>query len=193
MTISTSLTQELIDKFVGNAHGNFAIVKELLEEQPALLNANASWNERAIEAAAQTGQVEIVEYLLEKGAPLDICTAAMLGRIEQVRSMMRDDPELIQARGAHGIPLMYFPVIRGHKDVADLLLQLGVEVDSSSPGGITPMHGAVMFNQVDMAAWLLDHGADPNPLYDGKTPLKMAIENEQQVMADLLRERDGIE
>jgi hypothetical protein len=51
-------SQELIDQFVGNAHGNFQVVKELLENNPSLVNASASWTETAIEAAAQTGQVK---------------------------------------------------------------------------------------------------------------------------------------
>jgi ankyrin repeat protein len=189
----SSLPQELIDQFVGHAHGDFSVVKELLEQHPELLNANASWGEYALEAAAQTGQVEIVEYLLENGAALDICTAAMLGRLEEVQSMLKADPKLIEARGAHGIPLLYFPVIGGHKKIADFLFMQGAQVDASSPGGITPLHGAVMFDQVDMADWLLDQGADPNPRYDGKTPLGIAVEKEQQAMADLLRERSGIE
>jgi ankyrin repeat protein len=191
MTKIPAPPQELIDQFVGNAHGNFAVVKELLEQTPDLLNANASWDEHAIEAAAQAGQVEIVEYLLDKGAPLDICTAAMLGRVDQVKNMLQADPNLIDARGAHGIPLMYFPVICNHRAIADFLFGRGAQIDASSPGGITPLHGAVMFDQVDMAAWLLDQGANPNPLYDGKTPLGMAIGKEQHTMASLLRERGG--
>jgi ankyrin repeat protein len=193
MAKDSTLPQDLIDQFVGNAHGNFAVVQELLDQHPELLNANASWGEYAIEAAAQTGQVEIVEYLLEKGAALDICTAAMLGRLEEVQSMLQADPKLIEARGAHGIPLLYFPVIAGHKKVADFLFMQGAQLDAASPGGITPLHGAVMFDRVDMAAWLLDQGADPNPRYDGKTPLGMATEKEQQAMADLLRGRRGTE
>lgn len=192
MTKTTVPSQDIIDQFVGNAHGNFTVVKELLEKYPALLNANASWDEHAIEAAAQTGQVQIVEFLLKKGAPLDICAAAMLGRFEQVKSMLQADPAFIQARGAHGIPLLYFPVIRGNQAIAEFLLQQGAQVNASSPGGIPPLHGAVMFDQVGMAAWLLDQGADPDLRYDNKTPLEMAVEKKQQAMADLLRKRSEV-
>jgi hypothetical protein len=64
MTTNTEPTQELINDFVGNAHGNFDRVKALLEQYPSLINANASWTETAIQAAAQVGNVEIAEYLL---------------------------------------------------------------------------------------------------------------------------------
>lgn len=157
------------------------------------MNANASWNETAIQAAAQTGQVEIAEFLLAAGAPLDICTAAMLNRPDEVESMLQGLPELINARGAHGIPLLYFPLIRGHSYLADYLLMHGADVNANSPGGITPLHGAVMFNQTAMATWLLEHGAAPNPRYDGKTPLAMALANGKKELAEVLRKYGGVE
>ena len=63
-----SLTKELVEEFVGNAHGNFARVKELLEQHPELLNASAPWDETAIQAATQMGNVAIIDYLIERGA-----------------------------------------------------------------------------------------------------------------------------
>jgi ankyrin repeat protein len=42
-----------------------------------------------------------------------------------------------------------------------------------------------------MAEWLLEHGADPNPQYDGKTPLAMAIEKAQDQLIAVLRQHGG--
>lgn len=193
MTESSTLNQELIDKFVGNAHGNFSTVKELLEKYPSMVNANASWNETAIGAAAQTGQVEIVNYLLEHGAEYDICTAAMLGSLSCIEDFLKEDENLIHASGAHGIPILYFPVIHAHTKIADYLLQHGADINAASPMGITPIHAAVMFKQLGMARWLLDHGAEPNPVYDGKTPLAMALETNQPELVELLRSKGGKE
>jgi ankyrin repeat protein len=50
-----------------------------------------------------------------------------------------------------------------------------------------------MFNQSTMAQWLLDHGANPNPQYEGKTPLAMAVEKKQSELAEILRSHGGIE
>src|SRR4030066_1642944 len=108
MSASTLPPQEIIDQFVGNAHGNLAVVKELLERYPSLINANASWTETAIEAAAQTGQVDIVNYLLDRGAEYDICTASMLGNLDCVKDYLLEDPSLVKAHGAHGLPLLYY-------------------------------------------------------------------------------------
>jgi ankyrin repeat protein len=186
-------SQEIIDQFVGNAHGNFTVVKELCEQYPSMINANATWIETAIEAAAQTGQVEIANYLLEHGAEFDICTAAMLGNLGRIQELLKDEPGLINARGAHGIPLLYFPVIRDHKKISDYLLQRGADPSAASPGGITPLHGAVIFNQFQMARWLLDHGVAPNPSFEGKTPLALAMEKHLSKLVDILRSYGGIE
>jgi ankyrin repeat protein len=193
MAIITTPTQEMIDQFVGNAHGNFTLVKEMLAKYPSLVTAEASWTETAVQAAAQTGQVEIVNYLIDHGAEYDICTAAMLGNLDCMDDFIKMDPKLINARGAHGLPLLYFPVIHAKTEVAEYLYQHGADPNAASPGGITPLHGAVMFNQPKMAEWLLEHGAGPNPRYDGKTPLAMALEKQQTELIEVLRSHRGME
>src|SRR3990170_258799 len=89
------LTEDLIEAFIVAAHGNLPRVREMLILRPGLLNARHYWSktdsETPIQAAAQTGSVPVVEYLLERGAPLDICTAAMLGRKDDVQRTLDED------------------------------------------------------------------------------------------------------
>ena len=84
--------QALIDELVGNAHGNMARVQEILTAHPELVNAASRWGETPVQAAAQMGDRAMTEYLLGLGAPLDICTAAMLGRGDIVEVMLATDP-----------------------------------------------------------------------------------------------------
>ncbi len=187
------LTSELIQEFVGNTHGNFAKVKELLEAHPDLLNASAPWNETAVQAATQMGNLAILNYLIEHGAPVDLFTAAVLGRRDQVRAFVEADPGLVKTVGVHGFPLLYFPVIRGEAEIAGYLLERGAEVNAGA-GGTTALHGAVMFNQLERDRWLLEHGAGPNLLnYENKTPLKLAVEGKKDEIAALLLEKGGTE
>jgi hypothetical protein len=105
-----ALESKLVEEFVGNAHGNFARVKELLEAEPALVNATWDWGggdfETALGAAAHMGNKPIANYLLEHGARLDIFAAAMLGELDIVKTALTAYPEAIHTPGPHGIPLI---------------------------------------------------------------------------------------
>jgi uncharacterized protein len=191
MASAQPLNQQLIDEFVGVAHGDFDRVKAMLAQQPDLLNAQSSFDETALGAAAQMGRKDMAEFLLAQGAPLDICTAAMLGLKAQVEKFLNDDPNQAQATGAHGIPVLYFPVIAGHREIAEMLLARGADVNAGQ-GGVPPIHGAVLFGQVEMLDWLIEHSANVNALdYEGKTPLRVASEKGNTVAAELLRQRGG--
>ncbi len=179
--------QRIIDQFVGVAHGDFATMRELLDGYPAMVNAPARWGETAIQAATQVGRLDMVQHLLAAGAPRDICTAAVLGEDDTVQAMLQGDPALIQATGAHGIPLLYFPVITGNQALAESLLAQGAPINAGA-GSSTPLHGAVLFGPPAMVTWLLAQGADPT-LGDnaGKTPLQVAEANGNTAAAALLR------
>jgi ankyrin repeat protein len=186
-------SQAIIDAYVGAAHGDFETVKKLLAEHPSILNRPASWGELAMGAAAQTGQSAIAEHLLALGAPMDICTAAMLGRAADVAAMLPGEPLGANAAGAHGIPLLYHAIITGHTGIAEMLLARGADVNGGS-GGSPAMHGAVTFGRADLAEWLLQRGADPNiPNHDNKTPLTAAIELKRDDVAAVLRAHGGVE
>lgn len=104
-----ALDAKLVEEFVGNAHGNFARVKELLEQEPALVNATWDWGggdfETALGAASHMGNKQIANYLLEHGARLDIFAAAMLGKLDVVKAALEAYPEAVNTPGPHGIPL----------------------------------------------------------------------------------------
>jgi len=169
-------SQDLINELVGNAHGNLARVQEILAEHPELVNASSKWGETPIQAAAQMGDKAMAEHLLDLGAPLDICTAAMLGRSNEVEAMLTFDSSLAYATGAHGIPVLCFPVLHAELAIADMLVEVGAPVNAGE-GMITPLHAAAAKDQPDMAAWLLAHGAATDLVnYDGKTALEVAVE-----------------
>ena len=104
------LDSELVAEFVLKAHGDLGVVKQLVEQEPAIVNAAWDWGggdwETGLGAAAHVGRRDIAEFLLEHGARMDIFAAAMLGEVEIVRAMLDAHPELRDARGPHGIPLV---------------------------------------------------------------------------------------
>jgi hypothetical protein len=121
------IAQELVDDFVLKAHGDLDAVKQLLDQEPALVNAARDWGagdwETGLGAASHVGRRDIVLFLLERGARMDIFAAAMLGELEIVQAMLSAFPSLRDARGPHGIPLVKHAEAGGEdaREVLDLL------------------------------------------------------------------------
>ena len=190
MGASVELSPELIEEFVISAHGNFPKMREMLEREPGLLNKKwVKFDENALEASGHMGRADIVEYLLEKGAPPTIFSAAVQGKTEDVAAFLREEPARAKAPGVHGISILFHVATSGKVEIAELLVANGGGDDAGNS-----LHGAVRYGHRDMVAWLLDRGGDPNtPGFDGRTPLALALELGHTEIADLLRERGGVE
>ena len=184
--------------FVGAAHGNLAALRERVAEDPRFVHSVATTNEAAVEAGAHMGNAEIVEYLLDLGAPYDLPTAVMRGDEATVRARLNADPRSVNERGAHDYPLLWYPSIgRGSPKmvaIAELLLDAGAQVERQHYLGTTALHLAAQRGHADLAELMLDHGADPNRVgrkfsAEGQTPLQLAERGGHNDIAALLRDR----
>lgn len=190
MDATTDPRPELVEEFVIAAHGDLDKVRTMLAATPALLNIPwARFNETPLAAASHVGHRAIAEHLLAAGAPLTVCTAAMLGEPEQVAAFLDADPALANATGAHGIPILFHAALSGNTAVAELLVARG-----GGAGQDAALHGAVAPGHLAMTRWLLERGADPNTLdFAGRTPLRVALDAGHAEIADLLRAHGGAE
>ncbi|MCP4563350.1 MAG: ankyrin repeat domain-containing protein [Bosea sp.] len=106
----SQLDPRLVQDFVRAAHGNLEQVTTLISEHPTLVNAAWDWGggdwESGLGAAAHTGRREIAEFLLARGARMDVFAAAMLGHLDLVRTHLAVVPDALTAAGPHGIPLL---------------------------------------------------------------------------------------
>jgi len=130
MERAPALELDLVQEFVAKAHGDFERVKELLMQNPGLVNATWDWGggdfETALGAAAHMGHKEIANYLLEHGARLDLFAAAMLGKLDIVKAALDAYPDAIKIPGPHGISLLAHSQAGGGeaKSVLDFLESL---------------------------------------------------------------------
>jgi hypothetical protein len=126
-----AIAAELVNEFVRKAHSDVNRVRELLAQEPKLVNACWDWGggdfESALGAAAHTGRREIAEFLLDSGARMDIFAAAMLGHLDVVKAAITAYPHVRHAPGAHGIPLLAHAKMGGEKalPVLEYLQSLG--------------------------------------------------------------------
>jgi hypothetical protein len=110
MESKPALEAKMVQQFVGNAHCDLDRVKELLAQEPVLINACWDWGggdfETALGAASHMGRKDIAGFLLANGARLDLFAAAMLGKLVVVMVTLEAFPEAIRTPGPHGIPLI---------------------------------------------------------------------------------------
>jgi uncharacterized protein len=184
-------TTDQIREFVIAGHGNFEKVKTMLEVDPALLEVKHPWSETdfesALQAASHVGNTLIAMCLLEKGARLEITTAAMLGDLPAVKKFLDTDPSLIAATGGHGITLLTHGVISGDPEVVDFLTSIG-----ATAGASMALNIAIDVGNLEIIKMLLERTA-PDLTWKnmkGKTALEFAKENNQNDILALLERQN---
>lgn len=190
---TSGLPWTLVNQFARVAHFSFDQVKKLYDEHPALLNTSASWDESAIEAASHMGLTDLAQWLADKGAYVSTCTAALLGATDLVKQGLKVDPKSVCERGAHDIAILAFTAYGREKaELAEMLLKAGASVNARALS-LTTLHLAASKGQTDLAAVLLDYGADVNAKVKARgkivTPLDLAVQAKQSKMEQLLRDR----
>lgn len=126
-----NIDPKLVADIVGKAHFDENRVRELVNAHPPLVNAWWDWGfgdwESPLGAASHTGRRAIAEFLIERGARIDIFAAAMLGYTDVVRAFVIARPGVQTTLGPHCIPLLAHAKVGGAKakDTYEYLLSLG--------------------------------------------------------------------
>lgn len=113
-----------VKRFVVAGHFNLAAVKQMLAEEPGLINGAIDWGkgdfETALGGASHMGRRDIAEFLLEHNARMDVFAATMLGKLEIVKAAVSAFPDVVHVPGPHGIPLLAHAEKGGAQAVAVL-------------------------------------------------------------------------
>ena len=160
--------------------GEIDQVKELLDEDPELVNARDIEDMSAVMAAVYYQRWGIVQLLITCGAQLDIFEACAAGREERVRDLLEEDPAQVNAIADDGFHPLELACFFGHYEIAELLLEYGASVDepSHNPMEVMPLHSAVASQSLEIVRLLLEHGAPVNARQsEDFTPLHAAAQN----------------
>lgn len=122
---------KLVKDFVVAGHKNLELVKEMLHEQPNLIYSRYDWGngdfEEAIEGAGHLGNKEIANYLISKGARVNLFVLTMLGKTDLVKPILESYPELVFAKGPHGFTLLHHAKVGESKYLYDYLIDKGLK------------------------------------------------------------------
>lgn len=156
------------DIFNAAEQGLLDTVKTLIESNPQLINISDEGGYTPLHKAAYNNQVEVVEYLISKGADLNAVSSS-------------------------GSTPMHGAAFYGHPEAARVLIENGAEIDKKNNGGYTPFLGACAGGRLNLAALLLENKADINAqTADSNTALHNALWNDNGDLVKLLIE-NGID
>ena len=186
-------------------NGDAAIVEKLLQAG-ADPNTAQPEGETALMTASRTGNVEAVKMLLDHGAHINAKEkwrgqsalmwaaaerhpAVVLLLIERgadvnARSRVFDFTQLMPKQGSvpmnyprGGFTALLFAAREGDLASGRTLVNAKADVNLADPDGATPLLEAIVNFHFDFAAFLIDHGADPNARDNkGRSPLYAAVD-----------------
>jgi ankyrin repeat protein len=156
-----------------------AQLAELLLDRGAALDG--------VRTALAFGYRDTAEALARRGAPIDLVSAAGLGRTEDAARLLPGS----DAESRH--TALALAAQHGHTDIVRLLLDAGEDPSRYNPEGYhshsTPLHQAVWSEHLDVVRLLVERGARldvQDKIYEA-TPLDWAVYGKRDAIADYLR------
>lgn len=133
-----------------------------------------------------------------KGTPLARTSDAGLGAaiansdFESARKMIERGADLEAKDSGAGASPLHFAVMKGNRQIVDLLVNRGADVNSRTRNGTTPLHTAVLYSRLEIAEFLIGKGANVNAeSVSGATPLALAIAAKNEPIAARLKALGG--
>jgi ankyrin repeat protein len=175
--------------------GDRAAVESALAAAPRLATARDDAGVSVLCLAVYNEQDEIAALLSGRRTNLDIFEASTLGDTRRVAQLLAAHPELLNAFSPDGFHPIGFACFFGRRDVFDLLLARGADLEAPSRNAqqVRPIHSAAAHRDplvaLDLVRRLLAVGASPNVRQQGGfTPLHEAGQRGLVEMVTLLRE-----
>lgn len=184
------------------SQGNVEVVKYLVDEKNANLNAKSTDGSTPLHWAIDSGKLNIVEYLVEKGADISVKdndgktplhNAVQQGK-EEIVKFLAEEPgveEVINTQdGNNGKTLLHYAVEKGNFLIVEHLVRNNANVNVKDTNGKTPLHLAAAKGNLPIVRLLVRNhavvdGEDAEDK-DGKTPLDIATENNKLKIVEFL-------
>ena len=105
---------------------------------------------------------------------------------ENVKLVLKDDPKSLEEKDAQGGTPLLTASVRGCKDVAELLIANGADVNAANRMGFTPLFMAASMGHLEIVRDLIKNGADVNHMSLAGTPLHRAAFKGDRELVEIL-------
>ena len=122
--------------------------------------------------ATQEGHLEVVEYIVNEGAGIEIDDkdgvtalhrASLMGHLDIVKYLVRKGAKLDKCDKTDRTPL-YWASQEGHLEVVEYIVNKGAGIEIGNKDGVTALHIASLNGHLDIVKYLVSKGADPGKL-----------------------------
>lgn len=169
--------------------GDIDGVRANLSDDPECAKVRDENGISAVLLAAYYGQPLIANLLIERHPDLDIFEASATGRLERIRHLLDEQPDLVGAYSADGWTALHLAAFFKQPNVVALLLERDADTSALSHNQMAnhPLNAAVASGSYEAAIILLDRGADVNSRGSSNSvPLHSAAANGDLRLIDLL-------
>lgn len=145
------------------SRGDLPMLDLLLAKGGDINKPSAWWagGFRPIHSALGSGDADLVQEVVKRGAQVDAHAAAGLGDLEQLKQLLDADPKAVHERGGDGQLPLHFAAT---PEVVTLLLARGAEIDARDlDHGATAAQWAVR-SRPGVARALVEAGAELDPV-----------------------------
>ena len=173
------------------ANGHVEVVQLLLDND-AEVNIKTEGSATPLHYASRGGHVDVMRVLLEAGANVaergtgcgtPLQWAAADGHLKAAELLLEYQADINQ-EGGDGLTALHVAAGKGDLEMVTFLVSEGASVNAVAAYGRRPLHSAGGHAQV--VKTLLDHGADVDAPYNGRTALHWAACRDDLDVAKLL-------
>jgi hypothetical protein len=138
-----------------------ALLELLLQSGAAIEHPTAAGNRQgAVLGCLANGCGDAARFLAERGARLNLESAAGVGRLDVVESSFREDGRLKPTATKEQMQKGFLWACGyGRRPVVEFLLRKGVDPGTQGQDGQSGLHWAAIFGQLGIVKLLLEHGA----------------------------------
>jgi len=186
------MSQNQLEEYITT--GDLVGLNTLLAQNPALAKTATSHHVSPLMLSCYYKKPEVTAFLMKYIDEVNLFEAVAAGKFDVVAHLVYTYPDAINYYAEDGFTPLGLACYFGQYEIARFLILKGADVNMASNNGynVYPIHSAAAGNHTDIAALLIESGANINVRQQaGVTPIHSAAQNGNLELLILLLENNA--